>query len=127
MRPNQPKQARRLQAQDQACYAAKAATNKGEAMKLLFSFVLFCSFALLTIPEGATASETEWPQWRGPLRNGLSSETGLLKQWPEKGPAVTWSITNLGEGYGSVALKADRIYVQGTSGAAGEAKSTVFC
>ena len=67
------------------------------------------------------------PQWRGPLRNGLSSETGLLKQWPEKGPAVAWSIENLGEGYGSLGLRADRIYVQGTSGAAGEAKSTVFC
>ena len=96
-------------------------------MKLLFSFVLFCAFALLTIPVGNTAPEAEWPQWRGPLRNGLSSETGLLKQWPEKGPAVTWSITNLGEGYGSVAVRADRIYVQGTSGAAGEAKSAVFC
>ena len=96
-------------------------------MKFLFSFVLFCAFALLTIPVGNTAPEAEWPQWRGPLRNGLSSETGLLKQWPENGPAVTWSITNLGEGYGSVAVKADRIYAQGTSGAAGEAKSTVFC
>ena len=84
-------------------------------------------FALLTITVGNTAPEAEWPQWRGPLRNGLSSETGLLKQWPDKGPAVTWSITNLGEGYGSAALKADRIYVQGTSGTASEAKSAVFC
>ena len=76
---------------------------------------------------GNTATAAEWPQWRGPLRNGLSSETGLLKQWPANGPAVTWSITNLGEGYGSVAIKENRIYVQGTSGTANEAKSTVFC
>src|SRR6185436_14191939 len=94
-----------------------------EAMKFLFSFALFCTFALLTMTVGNTAPEAEWPQWRGPLRNGLSSETGLLKQWTEKGPAVTWSNTNLGEGYGSVAVRGDRIYVQGTS----DAKSTVFC
>ena len=94
-------------------------------MKLLFSFVLLS--ALLTITVGSTAPIPEWPQWRGPLRNGVSSETGLLKQWPDKGPAMTWSITNLGEGYGSVAIKADRIYVQGTNGAASAAKSAVFC
>jgi hypothetical protein len=74
-------------------------------MKFLFSFALFCAFALLPITVGKTAPDAEWPQWRGPLRNGLSSETGLLKQWPEKGPAVTWSIANLGEGYGSVAIR----------------------
>jgi outer membrane protein assembly factor BamB len=96
-------------------------------MRFLVSVALLSTFALLTITVGSTAPEVEWPQWRGPLRNGLSSETGLLKQWPEKGPALTWSITNLGEGYGSVATKADRIYVQGTSGTASEAKSAVFC
>ena len=96
-------------------------------MKYLFSFELFCAFALLTITVANTAPEADWPQWRGPLRNGLSSETGLLKRWPEKGPAVTWSIANLGEGYGAVAVKADRIYVQGTNGTGSEAKSAVFC
>src|SRR5215204_5061838 len=96
-------------------------------MRLSSSFALFCTVALLTVMAGKTAPEAEWPQWRGPLRNGLSSETGLLKQWPDKGPAVTWSIANLGEGYGSVAIKADRIYVQGTSGTASETKSAVFC
>lgn len=93
-------------------------------MKFLFSFTLFCVFALLPITVGNTAPDAEWPQWRGPLRNGLSSETGLLKQWPEKGPAVSWSISNLGEGYGSVAIKAERIYVQGTFRGA---ESVVYC
>ncbi|MEK7831622.1 MAG: PQQ-binding-like beta-propeller repeat protein, partial [Acidobacteriota bacterium] len=95
-------------------------------MKFLFSIGLLIAFALLPVTVGNTAAEAEWPQWRGPLRDGLSSETGLLKQWPEKGPAAVWSIANLGEGYGSVAIRGDRVYVQGTSGAAGEAKSTVF-
>ena len=96
-------------------------------MKTLFSLALLCAFALLPLTAGTVAPEAEWPQWRGPQRNGLSGETGLLKQWPEKGPATVWSIANLGEGYGSVAIRGDRVYVQGTSGTAAEAKSTVFC
>jgi outer membrane protein assembly factor BamB len=99
-------------------------------MKFFFSIALLCAFAALPLTIGNTspyAVDAELPQWRGPLRDGKSSETGLLKAWPVKGPAVTWSIANLGEGYGSLALRGDRIYVQGTSGAAGEAKSTVFC
>jgi outer membrane protein assembly factor BamB len=96
-------------------------------MKFLFSMMFVCMLALLPFAAGTVAPDAEWPQWRGPLRNGLSNETGLLKQWPEKGPAVAWSISNLGEGYGSQAIKGERIYVQGTSGAAGEAKSTLFC
>jgi len=96
-------------------------------MKAFFSIVLFSVFLLLPITPGQTAADAEWPQWRGPARDGLSKETGLLKQWPAKGPAVTWSIANLGEGYGSLAIKGDRIYVQGTSGTGSEMKSAVFC
>jgi outer membrane protein assembly factor BamB len=92
-------------------------------VRILFSFALICAFALLSVTAGNTTAEAEWPQWRGPLRNGLSSESGLLKQWPANGPAVAWSITNLGEGYGSLAIKADRLYVQGTKGS----ESAVFC
>jgi len=92
-------------------------------MRVLFSFALICAFALAPVTAGNTTPEAEWPQWRGPLRNGLSTETGLLKQWPANGPAVAWSITNLGEGYGSLAIKADRIYVQGTKGS----ESAIFC
>lgn len=65
----------------------------------------------------------DWPQWRGPQRTGLSSETGLLKAWPAEGPPRVWSITGLGEGYGSLAIKGDRILLQGTNGGA----SVVFC
>jgi outer membrane protein assembly factor BamB len=70
-----------------------------------------------------SAAEADWPQWRGPLRNGLSPDTGLLKQWPETGPKVAWKISGLGEGYGSLSMRGDRIFVQGTSGTA----SVVFC
>ena len=65
----------------------------------------------------------DWPQWRGPQRTGLSVETGLLKQWPAEGPRKVWSINGLGEGYGALAIKGDRILVQGTNGSA----SVVYC
>jgi outer membrane protein assembly factor BamB len=71
----------------------------------------------------AAAAETDWPQWRGPDRTGLSAESALLKQWPRGGPALVWSSSNLGKGYGTVAVAGDRIYVQGTQGAG----SVVHC
>jgi outer membrane protein assembly factor BamB len=64
----------------------------------------------------------DWPQWQGPDRTGISKETGLLAAWPANGPPVIWSSQSLGNGYGSVAVAGDRIYLQGmTSG-----NSTVF-
>src|SRR5687767_2178712 len=43
----------------------------------------------------------DWPQWRGPNRDGVSAETGLLRQWPEGGPKVLWTAAT-GEGFSSV-------------------------
>jgi outer membrane protein assembly factor BamB len=67
------------------------------------------------VATGAAAG-SDWPQWRGPNRDGVSSETGLLKQWPAGGPPAAWTTTGLGKGYGSVAVVGDRLFVQGTEG-----------
>lgn len=58
----------------------------------------------------------DWPQWRGPNRDGLSADTGLLKEWPADGPPLAWKATGIGEGYGTVAIVGQRIYVQGDKG-----------
>lgn len=58
----------------------------------------------------------DWPQWRGPDRSGISKESGLMKQWPAGGPRQEWMISDLGAGYGSVAVYEDRIYVQSLLG-----------
>jgi outer membrane protein assembly factor BamB len=71
----------------------------------------------------AYAADRDWPQWHGPDRTNASSETGLLKTWPQEGPPKIWSITDLGQGYGTVAIQGNRIYVQGTQ----DKKSIVFC
>lgn len=81
--------------------------------------IIFLTLLLAAVSTGAPPpSITDWPQWRGPERNGLSKDTGLLKQWPATGPSVVWKADGLGEGYGSLALKGDRIFVQGTKGEA---------
>jgi outer membrane protein assembly factor BamB len=69
------------------------------------------------------ATGGDWPQWRGPNRDGVSTETGLLKQWPAAGPPVAWTISGLGKGYGSVSVQGDRLFVQGTEGSS----SVVVC
>lgn len=55
----------------------------------------------------------DWPQWRGPNRDGKSTETGLLESWPEGGPRQAWQITGLGGGYGSVAVQGGRLLLLG--------------
>ena len=56
----------------------------------------------------------DWPQWRGADRTGVSKETGFLKKWPAAGPTVVWSSSGLGEGYGTVAIERNQIFLQGT-------------
>lgn len=73
-----------------------------------------CMCVLLLISTLCQASD--WPQWRGPNRDGRSSETGLLLQWPQGGPALVWKATGLGEGFSSVSVVGDRIYTTGDKG-----------
>ena len=58
-------------------------------------------------------ASSDWPQWQGPDRTGVSKETGLLQQWPASGPSVVWTATGLGTGYGSMAVAGTRVFVQG--------------
>src|SRR5688500_7276046 len=47
------------------------------------------------------APEAGWPQFRGPRRDGICDERGLLSSWPENGPRLLWTAKNLGRGYSS--------------------------
>jgi outer membrane protein assembly factor BamB len=59
------------------------------------------------------SSEPDWPQWRGPRRDGICDETGLLKQWPEGGPKLLWSTSGIGQGYSAPIVVGDRLYITG--------------
>ena len=55
------------------------------------------------------AGPNDWPQWRGPNRDGISKETGLLKTWPEAGPKVLWKAPS-GDGYSGIVVANGRLY-----------------
>jgi outer membrane protein assembly factor BamB len=55
------------------------------------------------------ARATDWPQFRGPNRNGISTEKGLLRSWPAEGPKVLWT-TPVAQGYSSAAIVDGKVY-----------------
>jgi outer membrane protein assembly factor BamB len=61
----------------------------------------------------STLDAANWPQWRGPARDGKSAEMGLLKRWPQSGPKRVWGATGLGAGYSSFAVDGGKLYTQG--------------
>jgi outer membrane protein assembly factor BamB len=71
------------------------------------------SFLLLSCLFNTGAFSQDNAQWRGPNRDGIYNETGLLKIWPETGPALLWHFDELGEGHASAAVTKDRIYTAG--------------
>lgn len=76
---------------------------------------------LLTLATGAslltgTLSAEDWPQWRGPTRDGISQETGLLREWPADGPKLLWQVTGTGAGYSTPAVVGDHLFLLGNEG-----------
>jgi outer membrane protein assembly factor BamB len=69
--------------------------------------------ALLVVLMTTTALAIDWPQWRGPNRDSISTETGLLKEWTKEGPPLLWKANGLGIGYSTVSVVGGRIYTMG--------------
>jgi outer membrane protein assembly factor BamB len=85
----------------------------------------FCAILLmLTIPASMAeqsvslvrSKEAGWPQFRGPARDGVSLETGLLKTWPAEGPTLLWDVTDLGDSYSSPIVTEQGIFITGDVG-----------
>ena len=55
----------------------------------------------------------QWNQWRGPNRDGISTEKGLLEKWPDQGPDVAYSVKGLGQGMASVAIANGKLFSMG--------------
>ena len=67
------------------------------------------------IAEAEDHSTAEWSQWRGPNRDGISAETGFLKNWPQQGPKVLWHIS-LGDGYSGISIAQGKVYTMSAEG-----------
>ena len=77
--------------------------------------VVFLVVSILLCSGILTTSATEWPQWRGPNRDGVSDEVGLLKEWAPNGPKMLWKIS-LGEGFSGISVSQGRVYTMLSKG-----------
>jgi outer membrane protein assembly factor BamB len=82
-------------------------------MSLLLRIVL-STLGLSALVTRAPADD--WPQWRGPDRSNVSTETGLLKEWPQGGPPLAWKGVGLGDGVSPVAVADGRVFSTGYQG-----------
>lgn len=64
-------------------------------------------------PHAAAGDAPFWPQFHGPSRDNISTETGLLRRWPEGGPKLLWTAKGLGHGFATVSIARGRIYTAG--------------
>jgi len=63
---------------------------------------------------GGSLPAADWPGFRGPNRDGICTETGLLQQWPKDGPKQVWTAKNLGTGFGTPSVADGKIFGTGT-------------
>ena len=81
-------------------------------MQTMRALLLLISVASVCLAQ----SNANWPQWRGPNRDGLSKETGLLKQWPTEGPPLVWKASGAGRGYSSFSIANGKLFTMGLRG-----------
>lgn len=79
------------------------------------SKVLVTALVTGTLIAGLAAAD-DWPQWRGARRDGVSTETGLLKEWPAGGPRLAWRVAGAGDGYSSFSVAGGRLFTLGARG-----------
>ena len=68
---------------------------------------------LVPITAAQQTAPADWFQWRGPNRDGISQETGLLQEWPKSGPPQVWRASGVGNGYSSFSSSGGRLYTLG--------------
>lgn len=71
------------------------------------------SFVCISLAGATSAADRDWPQWRGPNRDGRAAQQNLLKSWPENGPKIAWEFDQAGFGYSAVAIDNGKLFTQG--------------
>ncbi len=89
---------------------------KSQLRTTIAVFCLCLSVISATGSDNRSTSLADWPQWRGPKRDGLSQERGLLKQWPAGGPKLLWQVNDIGDGYSTPSVVGTRIYLMSNRG-----------
>ncbi len=84
-------------------------------MKRAAALMLGASLIVGVLPV-QTWAQNDWPQWRGPNRDDVSKETGLLKQWPAGGPKRVWLYQEGGLGYSGFSVAKGKLFTMGARG-----------
>lgn len=92
-------------------------TNKKYIAAALVWAVVGCSTAVLA---------ADWPVYRGPNHNGISSETDWKSNWGANGPKTLWK-ASVGVGFSTISVADGKAYTMGNSGEKSDAKDTVYC
>jgi outer membrane protein assembly factor BamB len=71
--------------------------------------------SLILLLSGAAALAADWPCYRGPNHNGITSETAWSSEWGDDGPPVLWR-KSVGMGFSTTAVADGRAYTMGNSG-----------
>ena len=87
---------------------------------IVVCFTLLCAWHIIAYAAGHESTDTEstnsgWYQWRGPNRDGISHETGILKSWPEAGPKELWRVP-LGKGFSGISVSNGQVYTMYAKG-----------
>ncbi len=92
----------------------KAGAGRAILATMLWLLLASAGAAAESVPDGLIATpEPDWPQWRGPRRDGISAEKGLLPSWPPGGPPLLWKVDSLGAGWSSPIIVGERLYITG--------------
>src|SRR5689334_15984393 len=90
-------------------------------LRMTLRRIQLCAALILALGPLVTRAN-DWPNWRGPKRNGISAEKGWLDVWPQAGPPISWK-GKVGVGFSSFAVAGARAFITGHA----EDKDTVFC
>ena len=83
-------------------------------VRRLMGITVFCLMLAVAVRGGENAPATgDWPQWRGPGRDGISLDTGFLKSWPTGGPPLLWTAKISGTGSGQPSIANGRVFCIG--------------
>jgi outer membrane protein assembly factor BamB len=79
-------------------------------------FLILAGLLCSGVPQALAAEAPYWPRFHGPKGDNISTETALLKHWPEQGPRLLWTVKGIGQGFAGVTIVDGRIYTAGDIG-----------
>jgi hypothetical protein len=93
---------------------------------VLVTWMGLAALSFLLLPGLATVQAEDWPQWRGPNRDGVWNEAGILESFPPGGLSISWRVP-VGRGWSSPVVAQGRVYVTDVQLARPAARERVLC